>query len=261
MRHLLCIPAYNCAAQISRVLAQLRGVPGDVIQRVLVVDNRSQDGTLEAVCRAADDIAIEVLAVRNIENYGLGGSQKVGFQHALEHDFERVTILHGDDQGSISDLLPLLDQPCHASQDALLGARFMQGSRLQGYSPVRTWGNRVYNLLFSAVARRRLYDLGSGLNSYHTKIFRDGFHTGFPDDLTFNYCMVLAHGKLEHDTTFFPIEWREEDQVSNVKLTRQALRVLRLLGAYARDPDRFIAADHRDIARTAYPTEIVYRNQ
>jgi len=261
MRHLVCIPAYNCAKQIGRVLAQLGNLPVDAVHRVLVIDNRSSDGTLEAACTAAFNVATEVLVARNIENYGLGGSQKVGFQHGLDHDFERVTILHGDDQGSITDLLPILDQPQHASKDALLGARFMDGSRLQGYSAFRTLGNRAYNLLFSTVARSRLYDLGSGLNSYRTRIFRNGFHMSFPDDLTFNYCMVLAHGRLKHDTMFFPIEWREEDQVSNVKLTRQALRVLQLLGAYARDADRFLAADHRTLTRTAYPTEIVYRNQ
>lgn len=261
MRHLLCIPAYNCAAQISRVLAQLRNVPEGTIHRVLVIDNQSTDGTLEAACRAAEGVTSEVLVTRNVENYGLGGSQKVGFQHALDHDFERTTILHGDDQGSIADLLLVLDQPQYASHAALLGARFMPGSRLQGYSTVRTLGNHAYNLLFSCISRTRLYDLGSGLNSYDSSIFRGGFHMRFPDDLTFNYCMVLAHVRLHHDAMFFPIHWREEDQVSNVKLTRQALRVLRLLGAYARDPDGFLAADHRATARTAYPTEIVYRNR
>lgn len=261
MRHLLCIPAYNCATQIGRVLAQLRDAPVDAVHRVLVIDNRSQDGTLEAACGAAASLGTEVLVARNPENYGLGGSQKVGFQHALDHDFERVTILHGDDQASIADLLCVTGQPMPASKDALLGARFMEGSCLQGYSTLRTLGNRAYNLLFSMVARRRLYDLGSGLNSYRTRIFRDGFHMRFPDDLTFNYCMTLGHGKLRHDMMFIPIRWREEDQVSNVKLTRQALRVLRLLGSYARDSDGFMAADHRAIARTAYPTEIVYANQ
>ncbi len=261
MPHLVFIPAYNCAAQIGRVMAQIRALPAGRVDRVLVIDNHSTDDTLESASRAAEDLSTEVLLTRNVENYGLGGSQKVGFQHALEHGFDRVTILHGDDQGSITDLLPVLDQPHAAQRNALLGARFMPGSRLHGYPAFRTFGNQTYNRLFSLVSGTRLYDLGSGLNSYRTPIFKDGFHLRFPDDLTFNYCMVLAHVRLRHDPLFFPLEWREDDQVSNVKLTRQAVRVLQLLGAYARDPEQFLATDHRGVARSSYPTEIVYRNQ
>lgn len=261
MPHLVFVPAYNCAAQIGRVLAQFAGLPDGVVDRVLVIDNRSSDDTLAAACRAVDGLAVETHVVRNLQNYGLGGSQKVGFAHALAHGFDRVTILHGDDQGSIADLLPALSVDHAPIAGALLGARFMRGSRLDGYSAFRTFGNRVYNRLFSLVAGRRLFDLGSGLNSYRTRIFGDGFHLRFPDDLTFNYCMVLAHVHLRHDPAFFPIHWREDDQVSNVRLFRQATRVLQLLGGYARDREGFLAAEHRAVPRADYPSETVHCNR
>lgn len=261
MSHLVVVPTYNCATQVERTLAQFEALPACGIDRILVVDNRSHDATLACACRAAAALPIETLVAQNPVNYGLGGSQKVGFAHALENGFERVTVLHGDDQASISDLTPLLELPLAARRDALLGARFMRGSRLHGYSAFRTFGNHVYNRLFSLVAGERLQDLGSGLNSYSVRIFRDGFHLRFPDDLTFNYCMVLAHARFAHDVSFFPIQWREVDQVSNVRLASQAVRVLRLLGAFASDPDRFLAAEHRTLAQASYPTKVVYGNQ
>lgn len=226
---------------------------------MLVIDNCSSDDTVEQARRASAD-SLPMVVVRNAVNYGLGGSQKVGFQHALDHDFSRITILHGDDQGDIGDLWTVLTSPRASQCDALLGARFMHGSRLRGYSHFRNVGNRVYNLLFSAACQTRIHDLGSGLNSYSTRIFRDGFHLRFPDDLTFNYCMVLAHSHLRHDARFFPIEWREVDQISNVRLVSQSWRVLSLLAGFIRGHRRFLAAEHREVPRLTYPTHVVSSN-
>ena len=109
----------------------------------------------------------------------------------------------------------------------------MKKSRLIGYSKFRTFGNRVYNLLFSVVTRRRIHDLGSGLNIYKVKSLKSKYYYKFPDRLTFNYCMVMAIHYYKQNVKFFPISWREEDQSSNVKLMSQAFNVLGMLGKYA----------------------------
>ena len=65
-------------------------------------------------------------------------------------------------QGAVVSAVSLrLRAGAHHDVDALLGARFMRGARLHGYSRVRTAGNHVYNLLFSLAGRRRLHDLGA----------------------------------------------------------------------------------------------------
>src|SRR2546427_941774 len=82
-RHLVFIPAYNCARQIARVLRQFESLPTGFVDRVLVIDNRSTDETLQVACDAARQFtSCEIQVCRNVENYGLGGSQKVGFAHA-----------------------------------------------------------------------------------------------------------------------------------------------------------------------------------
>lgn len=52
--------------------------------------------------------AVPVTLLRNDENYGLGGSHKVAFDYALNNAYDYVVVLHGDDQGSIANLLPYL---------------------------------------------------------------------------------------------------------------------------------------------------------
>ena len=254
---LLFIPGYNCEKQIIRVLGQLDGDVMKYISQVIVVNNRSTDDT-EAVVKhfieRHDYIPVKLL--RNEDNYGLGGSHKVAFSYAKENGFDYVIVLHGDDQGAITDILPVLRKGIHRRYDCVLGARFMRGSKLSGYSAFRTFGNIVYDFLFAAVVRKRIFDLGSGLNIYSVKMLEDSFYEKFPDNLMFNYCMILASQYYGHNICFYPITWREDDQVSNVKMVNQAVTVLKMLFAYSRNP-AVIEEDYRDKVIEEYKAEII----
>ena len=255
---LLFIPAYQCEAQITRVLNQLTGPVLDYLTEIAVFDNRSEDGTVDAALRfKAEHPELPLKVFRNKMNYGLGGSQKSAFSYAIKNGFDYVCMLHGDDQGAISDFLPVFSRKLYLHYDCVLGARFMPGSRLEGYSTLRTIGNVVYNFLFAAVIRRRVFDLGSGLNLYAVRMLENGFYKQFPDDLTFNYSMVLAMGFYHHKARFFPISWREEDQRSNVKLVSQAAKVLRTLLRYFLDP-KSILSEQRERVVDAYEAEELF---
>lgn len=235
-RILLFIPGYNCEKQITRVLDKIDEQMAKYFEEIIFVNNRSTDNTEKAVLKyGLKSFMPKLKVLRNDDNYNLGGSHKVAFDYAIKNSFDYVVVLHGDDQGDIRDLKPVLESSEYKKYDAMLGARFMKDSKLGGYSRFRTFGNRVYNHLFSMVVHRRIYDLGSGLNMYKTKMLEDRFYYKFPDRLTFNYCMIMAMDYYNQKVKFFPISWREEDQASNVKLTSQALNVLKMLGKYKLD--------------------------
>jgi len=258
---LVFIPMYNCEAQIARVLATFDAASTALIDTVLVINNRStDDGERVASERVERLEGAHARLLRNDDNYGLGGSHKVAFQYAMDHDYDWVAVLHGDDQGQLSDLLPHLEAGAHLELDCLLGARFHPDSSLPGYSAFRTAGNHVFNWLFSMVTGTRLYDLGSGLNLYRVDILRDHFYLRFADDLTFNYCMVMAHSYYRHRIRFFPIVWREDDQISNVRLFSQARRVLGLLLQFLVNKKGFLQREHRHTPRASYPAQEVARN-
>jgi glycosyltransferase involved in cell wall biosynthesis len=259
---LLFIPCYNCGPQIARVIGQITPELQALLAEVLVVDNRSTDNGQEVAVAALKQLdGVATRLVENDRNYGLGGSHKVAFQHALEHGFTHLIVLHGDDQGDISDLLPYLRDGSFRSVDALLGARFMRGSRLVGYSAVRTLGNRVFNTLYSLAAGKRIYDLGSGLNLYKVEALADRWWLGNADDLTFNYHMILRSIAAKWKLRFFPLSWREEDQVSNVKLVRQSLRVLSLPAAYAAKRRAYLQKDYSRRPEGGYTSHTIFERR
>lgn len=257
---LLFIPMYNCEKQIVRVLGQLNDEVQRYISEVVIINNRSTDHGEEAVQTYVKEhpLHIPFTLLRNNDNYGLGGSHKVAFDYAMKNGFDYVIVLHGDDQGHIENLLPYLKDGSYRTYDCFLGARFKKGSQLDGYSAFRTFGNRVYNLLFSFVVHKMIYDLGSGLNMYSTKMLQSHFYMKYKDNLMFNYCMILGSAYHKHHMYFFPIRWSEDDQVSNVKMVNQAIIVLKLLGSYFLHPTAFVRGEHRDKAVDAYTAKVVF---
>lgn len=259
----LFIPMYNCEKQITRVLNQLTKEVCSYLSEVIVVNNRSTDHGEEAVKHylSSNDLPVKVTLLRNDENYGLGGSHKVAFRYACENGCDYVIVLHGDDQGDISNILPYLKSGEYRKYDCFLGARFMKGSKLQGYSKFRTFGNYVYNMLFSLGCGFKVYDLGSGLNMYKTQILKNKFYLRYKDNLIFNYCMVMGSAYYKHRVKFFPIIWREDDQVSNVKMVNQAITVLRLLASYVLHKEKFVTGEHRDKIVGNYTARVIYSNR
>lgn len=127
----------------------------------------------------------------------------------------------------------------------------MKGSRLKGYSTFRTLGNVVYDFIFAFITKQRIFDLGSGLNLYSTKMLEDSFFEKFPDNLMFNYVMILASHYYKHDIIFYPVSWREDDQVSNVKMVNQAVTVLKMAFGYLFDHEK-IKQEYREVVRESY---------
>lgn len=243
---LVFIPGYNCEKQIIRVLKQFDKDVLKYIDDIIFVNNRSTDNTEKIVLnykKEHKELPIKVL--RNDENYNLGGSHKIAFNYALKNKYDYIIVLHGDDQGNIHDLLSYLKNEEYKNWDCLLGARFLKKSKLIGYSKFRIFGNRVFNIIYSLCIGKKIKDLGSGLNMYNTKILKNNFYHKFPDKLTFNCCMLFAADYYKQTIKFFPITWREEDQISNVKMFNQAKITLKMALKY-RLNKKIVESEFRD---------------
>ena len=261
-RILLFIPMYNCEKQITRVLGQLDGDVLRYISKVIVVNNRSTDDSEQVVQGyLSQHPEIPAVLVRNDENYGLGGSHKVAFNYAIDNGFDYVIVLHGDDQGSVADLLPIIKNGTYAQYDCCLGSRFMKGSRSDGYSLLRKVGNYGFNLLFSLVTGKKITDLGSGLNLYKVAPLKNKYFIRFPDTLYFNDCMILAQSYLQQTMLFFPISWKEEDQVSNNKIFKFGFSLMKLCWDYVKSPKKFVESEMRPKSISDYSYAVIFPNE
>lgn len=237
-RLMIFIPTYNCEQQLPRVLEKIDLSVQRFIEEIVIIDNRSDDATITAAVRAAPTLGIKLSVLRNIENYSLGGSIKRAFLYAIEHGYDYVITLHGDDQADIRDLRPMLESGDYRRSDIVIGARFHPDSRLEGYSVVRRAGNRVLNFVCALIYQRRVDDLIAGINCFKVDFFRNRFFLRFPDNLTFDAHFLLYAFGRKATVKYIPVSWREEDQTSNAKVISQAVVILRLFAAVMLFRDR-----------------------
>jgi dolichol-phosphate mannosyltransferase len=216
---LVAIPAYNCEKQIPRVLKGFNKKLLDRVEKVIVIDDRGGDNTAEAAYKTIKQLKLpKIEVVQNDKNLGLGGTHKMAFLYGEKVGADYVAILHGDDQAKAQELNLLIDvAEKEPDAGAILGTRFMKGSRLRGYSWERIWGNRGINIVYSTVALRASRDLGSGLNLFKLKDLKDHRYLGFDDRMTFNIDLLLDYFTKKTKLKFVPITWSEADQVSNAR--------------------------------------------
>ena len=257
---LLFIPVFNCEKQILRVLNQITPEVGALIDFVIVVNNLSTDKTEESVLDyfKGTDFPCNFALLRNHDNYSLGGSHKVAFNYAIKNGFDYIIVLHGDDQGNMNDLLPYINNSLIEEYDSLLGSRFSLKSKLVNYSKFRIFGNYCLNIFISFLVFHKISDLGSGLNLYKTNYLKNKFYLTFPNNLTFNVYMLLYGLYAKSKFRFFPLTWKEEDQVSNAKLFSQTKEIIGLAFRYLINPGKLFSSDDNAYSRMKYESDVVF---
>lgn len=258
MRILVFIPMYNCEKQISRVISQFDEETQKLFTEILVVDNISKDNSLLAAEEALKKLSnIKTTLIQNEENVSLGGSHKIAFNYAIDNGYDYVIVLHGDDQGSIKDIVSYIKDETAFQYDAFLGARFMKGAKTPGYDKIRIIGNYVVNNFISIFLRKNIKDMGSGLNMFNTEILKNQFYLPFRNDLTFNVYLLFYLIYYKTNFKFFPLTWREDDQISNAKVFKQGMHIIKMTFQYVFNDRKLLSES--DIMNN-FNYKIIYRN-
>lgn len=105
------VVSWNSRSDVLRCLASVVAASG--VDRIIVVDNASRDGTVPAVGSAYPEVTL----LENPENLGYTGGNNVGLRHALDNSAEYVLLLN-DDAVVAPDALSQLIQAAEASPAA-----------------------------------------------------------------------------------------------------------------------------------------------
>lgn len=155
---IVVMPAYNAAKTLERTYNDL---PKEVVDKVILVDDVSQDETVEIARR----LGLEVVV--HIQNKGYGGNQKTCYLKALEEGADIVVMLHPDYQYD-STLVPDLIRPIQEGKaDMMLGSRFLSGGTLAGGMPLYKYiSNRILTFIENLVLGQHLSECHTGFRAY-----------------------------------------------------------------------------------------------
>ena len=222
-RPLLIIVAYEAEPHLPELIGRLARVEG-IKDRwsILLLDDASGDRTSD---RARDLFAecgfSRWRVVRNDENQGYGGNQKVGYRYALKAGrFTHVALLHGDCQYPPEALPVMLEEALRVGADVVLASRMwsIRAARHGGMPLYKIVGNRVLTWVQNRLTGRRLKEYHTGMRLYSSE-----FLTRVPFELN-------SDG-FDFDTEILLQAFYLDGRVSEIKIpTRYAGEVCRVPG-------------------------------
>lgn len=174
VRCLVLVVSYNAEKHIASVLSR---IPCDALpasSEIVVLDDASTDNTVAVAREAAKSLPLRTRILKNPENLGYGGNQKVGYQLVLREGFDAVVLLHGDGQYAPECLPNLLEPILNGGASAVLGSRMMtKQAALAGGMPFYKWvGNQVLTAIENWLVGTRLSEFHTGYRAYSASALR-----------------------------------------------------------------------------------------
>ena len=154
MRVAVVIPAYQEAKTIAVVVAQAR----PLVERVVVVDDGSTDGTANVAAAAGATV------VRHLINRGYGAALTTGTAYALAHGAEAVVHFDADGQFEPAEISKLVAALRPGVPSVALGSRFL--GQVIGIPLLRRLTLKVAILFTWAVSGLRLTDAHNGFRAF-----------------------------------------------------------------------------------------------
>jgi glycosyltransferase involved in cell wall biosynthesis len=223
---IIVLPAYNAAQTLEKTYLD---IPKEKISKIILVDDVSQDQTVE-VARA-----LGLSVVIHVQNRGYGGNQKTCYLEALKEGADVVVMLHPDHQYD-SKLVPDLVEPILSGKaDMVMGSRILNGRALEGGMPFwKFLANRILTTEENIVFRTRLTDCHSGFRAYSRRLLMTVPFLLNADDFVFDSQMIAQAVYLGFKIDEIPVQARYFPEASSVNFKVSTIYGLKTVGVMLR---------------------------
>jgi len=184
-RLMVVMPAFHAAKTVE---ATWRGLPHDIVDRVLLVDDASHDETAEIAKGLGLDVLLHEI------NLGYGANQKTCYEAALEDGADIIVMVHPDYQYEprlVTAMAAMIESEIY---DIVIGSRITGGGALRGGMPLWKYiANRVLTAFQNLLLGAKLSEYHSGYRAYSRQVLQNLNWPGNSDDFVFDN-QFLAQG-------------------------------------------------------------------
>ena len=248
------LPAYNAGMTLERTY---REIPRDVVDEVILVDDRSRDDTVEVARR---------LGIRHVyvhdQNVGYGGNQKTCYAAALAQGADVVVMLHPDYQYEPKLITAIGGMIASGVYGVVLGSRILGGGSsgaLAGGMPIWKYvANRALTAMQNLLTGAKLSEYHTGYRAFAREALLSLPLLANSDDFVFDNQMLvqaIARG-IPIGEISCPTRYRQDSSsISFARSVRYGLEILKTMVLYKLHKKRVYSHRiFRDPVRTASST-------
>jgi glycosyltransferase involved in cell wall biosynthesis len=176
-------PAYNAEKTLE---ATYNEIPFDIVDNVVLVDDKSKDGTLEV----AKKIGIKHI-ISHEQNKGYGGNQKSCYAKAIELNSDIIIMVHPDYQYTPKLIHSMAYLIANELYEVVLGSRILGKGALRGGMPIYKYiFNRILTYTQNILMNQKLSEYHTGYRAFTKNVLQKINYKIDNDDFVFDNEMI-----------------------------------------------------------------------
>jgi glycosyltransferase involved in cell wall biosynthesis len=211
------MPAFNAARTVARTHGD---IPPDLVEKVILVDDASEDDTPEIARRLGLDVHV------HIQNKGYGGNQKTCYMEALTSGADVVVMLHPDNQYDATRIPSMIAPIMAGKADLVLGSRLLGGraATLKGGMPIWKYvSNRFLTLVENTAFGTNLSEMHTGFRAYSRRLLTTIPFLLNSDDFVFDSEVIAQTVAFGFPIAEVPVPTRYFPEASSVNFRRSVI--------------------------------------
>jgi glycosyltransferase involved in cell wall biosynthesis len=163
---IVVLPAYNAALTLQQTYNE---IPLDVVDEVVLVDDKSDDKTTEL----ASEIGIQHIIQHEV-NKGYGGNQKTCYDKALELGGDIIIMLHPDYQYTPKLIHSMAYLIANGVYPVVLGSRILGKGAIKGGMPrIKYIANRFLTFVQNILVGQKLSEYHTGYRAFSREVLEN----------------------------------------------------------------------------------------
>lgn len=210
---IVVFPAYNAEKTIERTYNE---IPLDIVDEVILVDDCSNDKTIEI----AERLGIRHIIKHDV-NKGYGGNQKTCYNKALELDGDIIIMLHPDYQYTPLLVPAMAHIIASGIYPVVFGSRILgNGARKGGMPYYKYLFNRVLTLTENIILHRKLSEYHTGYRAFSAEVLQNINYASNSDDFVFDNQIIAQVFMAGYDIAEVTCPTKYFDDASSINFKR-----------------------------------------
>jgi len=219
----IVLPAYNAEKTLELTF---REIPFDIVDHVILVDDRSSDRTVEL----ARSLGIGYI-IEHSQNKGYGGNQKSCYDKALEINADIIVMLHPDYQYTPKLIHSMCYLIANDVYKVVMGSRILGKGALIGGMPYYKYiANRVLTLIQNILMNKKLSEYHSGYRAFSAEVLRNISYRQNSDDFLFDNQMIAQILWAGYNIAEITCPTKYFEEASSINLVRSIKYGLGVIG-------------------------------